>query len=224
MQCHRPGKSRHLSREELWIGTNILSFWYNIKEIAFIEIQTESWLDERTRCELQDRLPISVALGARTRLALLCNSTQCLIDLKRWPPPSGRLAAEHTRTEKHRRGCLCWLPTILTSSRVSKRCSSSWTASKWSFPAAKCRGVSPLWQKGGCGRGRRTGAIKDGVTLNATYRWNSDTFGRQVARLNTHLVGLHGGHVVFVHQQFHHVNTAVLCGEWKGLVSYLEWI
>lgn len=55
--------------------------------------------NERTRCELQDRLPISVALGARTQLALLCNGAQCLIDLKRWPTPSGRLATEHTRTE-----------------------------------------------------------------------------------------------------------------------------
>lgn len=45
MQCHWPGESRHLSKKELWIEINILSLWYNIKKIAFIEMQTESWLD-----------------------------------------------------------------------------------------------------------------------------------------------------------------------------------
>lgn len=67
---------------------------------------------------------------------------------------SGGLAPEHTHSG---RACLRWLPTRLTSSRVSKCSSSRWMVSKWPLLAAKCRGVSPVWQGEGGREARKEG-------------------------------------------------------------------
>lgn len=105
--------------------------------------------------------------------ASLCNSSRCLIDLKRWSPPSGRLSTEHTRSKS-------------IEEDVYADCPPYWLHPEYQSAAAAAgqhpNGCSRQLSAGACllsGRregveeGRKPGGIKEGLTLGAFYRWNS---------------------------------------------------
>lgn len=95
----------------------------------------------------------------------------------------------------------------------------------WQLSAGVC--LQPGGMEGGSEAGRGTTCIKvcltlrfSNVRLKVKATWWMENESRHTR--NTHLVGLHGVHVVLLQQHFQHVHTAVLCGQAESPVSRLK--